>query len=52
MDHIPNVSECRKLLQAFKADGFWPNVYHVNDHGNVDLLRVGYNGASIVQSWV
>ena len=52
LDHIPDVAECRSILRAFKAANFWPDVWHVNDHGNVDLLRIGYNGAKIVQSWV
>lgn len=52
LDHIPDVRECRELRRKFKKEQFWPNVYHVNDHGNVDLLMVGYNGAKIVKSWV
>ena len=52
LDHIPDVAECRKMLCAMKAVRFWPNVFHVNDHGNVDLLTVGYNGARIINSWV
>jgi len=52
LDHIPDVAECRMLRRQFKADGYWPNVFHVNDHGNVDLLSIGWNGAKIVRSWV
>lgn len=52
LDHIPSVAETRHLLAQFKRAGFWPDVYHVNDHGNVDLLSLGYNGARIVKSWV
>ncbi len=52
LDHIPDVRECRALRAQFQADGYWPNVFHVNDHGNVDLLAIGYNGARIVESWV
>lgn len=52
LDHIPDVAECRQLRRRFQADGYWPNVFHVNDHGNVDLLCIGYNGAKIVRSWV
>ena len=52
LDHIPDVVECRKLRRQFKVDGFWPNVFHVNDHGNVDLLAIGWNGTRIVKSWV
>ena len=52
LDHIPDVKECRALLATFKANGFSPNVWHVNERGNVDLLAIGRNGATIVQSWV
>ena len=52
LDHIPDVRECRQLVRKFKADNFFPNVWHINDHGNVDLLAVGWNGAKIVKSWV
>jgi hypothetical protein len=52
LDHIPDVKECRELRKQMKAKKFWPNVFHINDHGNVDLLAIGYNGAKILQSWV
>ena len=52
LDHIPDVKESREILRGFKARNYFPNVFHVNDHGNVDLLYIGYNGAKIVQSWV
>lgn len=52
LDHIPDVSECRALLEQMDRDQFWPNVWHINERGNTDLLRVGYNGAVIVKSWV
>lgn len=52
LDHIPDAKESRQLLAKFKAQGFWPNVYHVNERGNVDLLRLTTRGARIVQSWV
>lgn len=52
LDHIPDVAECRQLRRQFENEGFWPNVFHVNDHGNVDLLIIGYNGATILKSWV
>ena len=52
LDHIPDVSECRRMLRDMKASAYWPNVWHINDHGNVDLLRIGWNGAVIVKSWV
>lgn len=29
---------------------YWPNVYFINDHGNMDLLSV--DTGEIVQSWV
>jgi hypothetical protein len=52
LDHIPDIPECRQIRQHMKERGFWPNVFHVNDHGNVDLLVIGYNGATILKSWV
>ena len=52
LDHIPNVRECRALRRRFAARKFYPNVWHINERGNVDLLVIGYNGAKIVQSWV
>lgn len=52
LDHIPDVAECRKIRRRFASDGFYPNVWHVNERGNVDLLCVGYNGAKIIESWV
>ena len=52
LDHIPDVVECRQLRRKFEADEYWPNVWHINDHGNTDLLSVGWNGAKIVKSWV
>ena len=52
LDHIPDVAECRQLRRQFKVDGFWPNVWHINDRGNADLLSIGWNGAKIVRSWV
>ena len=52
LDHIPDVAECWQLRRRFKADGFYPNVWHINERGNVDLLTIGYNGAMIERSWV
>lgn len=52
LDHIPDVKECRELRRQMKADQFWPNVWHVNERGNTDLLAIGWNGAKIVKSWV
>lgn len=52
LDHIPDIAECRQLRRQFQADGYWPNVWHINERGNVDWLSIGYNGARIVRSWV
>ena len=52
LDHIPDVAECRKIRKQMDVDRFWPNVWHVNERGNVDLLSIGYHGAKIVKSWV
>lgn len=39
----------RAAKRDMKAQNFYPNIYFINDHGNVDLLD--YDG-HIVQSWV
>lgn len=52
LDHIPDVKECRALLKQFTQEKFWPNVWHINERGNADLLAIGYNGAKIIKSWV
>lgn len=28
----------REIGSKMAAQGFYPNVYYVNDHGNIDLL--------------
>ena len=52
LDHIPDVAECRAILARFKAENFYPNVFHINERGNVDQLVIGYNGATIHASRV
>lgn len=53
LDHIPDVDECAELLAKFERAKFWPNVWHINERGNVDLLNItGKDGATIVRSWV
>jgi hypothetical protein len=52
LDHIPDVSECRQILKQWEQDQFWPNVFHINERGNVDQLVIGYNGAKIIASRV
>ena len=52
LDHIPDVAECRQIRRRMTQEQFWPNVWHINERGNVDLLQIGYNGARIVRSWV
>lgn len=41
-------------LAAIKADmereQFWPSVFYVNDHGNIDLVDV--NNGNALASWV
>jgi len=32
-----------------EAHGYYPDVYHVNDHGNVDLLD---DEGNVVEGWV
>jgi len=52
LDHIPDTKECRQLLAQFDQEKFWPNVWHVNERGNTDLLKITARGAKIVKSWV
>ena len=52
LDEFPDVKECRALLKQWKEDNFYPNVYVINDHGNVTLIAVGYNGCREIKSWV
>ena len=52
LDHIPDAKECREIKAKMNAEKFWPNVWHVNERGNVDLLIISRTGASILQSWV
>lgn len=37
------------IKAAMDAQKFWPNIYHINDHGNVSLLD---GNGNTVQSWV
>ncbi len=30
------------IADSMEHDKFWPNVFYVNDHGNVDLLALKY----------
>jgi len=45
--------EEREALIAIKTnmkrEDYWPNIYRVNDHGNVDQLD---HAGEIIQSWV
>lgn len=34
---------------AMEEQKYWPNIYHVNDHGNVSLLN---NKGEIIRAWV
>jgi 2'-5' RNA ligase superfamily len=56
--HLGEFTEMGEAIQAILADmeesRYWPNVYFINDHGNVDLLSLNHEDGShkIVQSWV
>jgi hypothetical protein len=62
LDHTRTKEEALVIaLEKMEEDQFYPNVFYVNDHGNVDLLSVEGKtrrgrivGASyhIVRSWV
>ena len=44
------------IVEHSIKSGYYPNVYYVNDHGNVDLLEIKKKGrgydSKIIQSWV
>ena len=57
---VGDFADYTDLLAAIKYDmglrQCWPDVWYVNDHGNVDLLRLiekedGTIDSEIVQSW-
>ncbi len=52
VDAIPDVRQCRIMIREFKKQNYFPEVYHVNERGNTDLLAIGWNGAKIIKSWV
>lgn len=37
------------IRRRMDSEHFWPDIYYINDHGNIDLLD--YDG-NIVESWV
>ncbi len=43
-----------EIVDEMNFDKFWPNVWFINDHGNVDLLAVNAETGkyTVVQSWV
>jgi len=52
LDHIPTIGECRAIIRQWNREQFWPNVFHINERGNVDQLVIGWNGARIIDSRV
>lgn len=44
------------IVEDMERQRFWPNVFFVNDHGNVDLLQLrvkkGVVEERVLQSWV
>ncbi len=52
LDDFPSISACRELIKQWKQEGFFPNVFVVNDHGNVTQIAIGYNGYRIAGEWV
>jgi hypothetical protein len=51
---INDFNDIPAVIERMNREQFWPDVYHVNDHGNVDLLSVNCETGeySIIQSWV
>jgi hypothetical protein len=58
MGRVPSfITALRVVLDDMDKNRYWPNVFYVNDHGNVDLLAVrrskrGKITYKTVQSWV
>jgi hypothetical protein len=47
---IKDQSEALRVIQAkMEEEQFYPNIYHINDHGNVSLLSPD---GKIIQGWV
>ena len=43
----------RWIYKDMNAKKYWPNVFYVNDHGNVELLRIYKNGRyRYIEGWV
>lgn len=51
---ISDFNEIESVIEQCNKDQFYPNVWHINDHGNVDLLSINFDTGEykIVESWV
>jgi len=50
---IDDFNDIDQVVRKMENDQFWPNVWHINDHGNAALLAVNADGSySIIGSWV
>lgn len=38
------------LRERAEGEGYWPNLYYINDHGNVALLN--WEDGSVIEDWV
>ena len=51
---ISDLNDLPAIIEQCNREKFWPDILHVNDHGNTDLLSVNFDTGeySIVRSWV
>lgn len=40
------------LQQWMAKEMYWPDVYHINERGNIDLCKISEAGIEIIESWV
>lgn len=47
-------SEVPAVIEQMSREQYWPNVWHINERGNCDLLSINCDTGnySIVASWV
>jgi hypothetical protein len=52
LDELPSAEKCAELSARFEREGFWPNVFRINERGNVDVLVIDGDTYAIVGGWV
>lgn len=51
---IEDFDEVPEVIERMNADQYWPNVWRINERGNVDLLSINLKTGEyeIYRSWV